>query len=135
VSELEHDLVEHLRQVLAERPTTEAELRSLSVRAHELEQTLAGERETAEARLSELSRQPDSSIAETAGLLRRAETARVGLDRIRAVLDNLDERSRRLRTGWLLGQAGSAPGDAQRAQPVTSTNATDDVALGRPRAS
>ena len=107
MSELEHDLVERLRQVLAERPTTEAELRSLAERALGLERTLAADLEASERRLDALSAGPGGSVAEAASLLRRVDSLRIELDRVCAVIENLDERARALRTAWLLGQAGS----------------------------
>lgn len=107
MSELADVLVERLRQILAERPTTEAELRSLSERAAELERELVDELEASEARLDLLAERDDSPIAETAALLRRVDAARADLDRVRAVLENLDERARRLRSEWLLNQASS----------------------------
>jgi chromosome segregation ATPase len=114
VSELVDDLVEQLREVLAERPTTEAELRSLSERAHALERRLAADVDADEERLGELSADPASSLAETAAVLRRVDGLRIALDRARALLENLDERSRRLRTEWLLNQAGSQRADDAR---------------------
>jgi hypothetical protein len=110
VSELTDDLVGRLRQMLAEQPATEAELRSLSDRAATLERRLARGVDAIESRLGELSATPDSSLAETAALLRRVDTVRVSLERVRALLDNLDERSRVLRTRWLRRQAGSGAG-------------------------
>ena len=107
MSELEHDLSKRLRQVLAERPTTEAELRSLAERALRLERTLAADLEAHERRLDALSAEPGSSVAEAAAALRRVDAVRVELDRIRSLLDNLEDRARQLRTAWLLGQAGS----------------------------
>ena len=133
--ELTADLVERLRQILAERPETESELRSLLERAHRLEHALADDVEASEARLGELSDDPACSVTEAASLLRRVEALRPALFELRGQLGALERRSRRLRTEWLLHQTGSAPGDAARAQPGTSTNAIDGAALGRPRPS
>jgi len=106
VSELANDLVERLRELLAERPSTESELRSLSDRAHELERMLTEDVDASEERLVQLSHDPESSLAEAATLLRRVETLKPELARAQALLENLDERGRRLRTKWLLDQAG-----------------------------
>ncbi len=103
MAELADDLVERLRQILAERPTTESELRSLDERVHglaaELDETLSA----AEAHLDSLSADPESSLAETAAELRRVEELKAGSERVSALLENLDERARELRTRWLLG--------------------------------
>ena len=105
--ELPDELVERLRQILGEQPRTEAELRSLSTRAHELTGSLASDLAASEARLGKLSAEPRSSIAEAASLLRRVDELRAELDRVRSLLENLDERARTLRTAWLLNQAGT----------------------------
>ena len=103
------ELVLRLRQIVAATPSTEAELRSLAERAHELERALDDDLGASEARLGELSADPDSSIAEAAVLLRRVDALRPELDRVRAVLDNFEERARALRTKWLLNQASDRP--------------------------
>lgn len=118
MSELADDLVERLRQVLADQPATEAGLRLLSDRAQDLERALAGDLEASEARLDRLSARPDSSIAEAAALLRRVEETRVALDRVHALLENLEERARLLRTRWLSSQGGPRPA-AEPAPPAT----------------
>ena len=109
MSELADDLVGRLRQILADQPATEAGLRLLSERAQDLERALAGDLEASEARLDRLSARPDSSIAEAAALLRRVDETRVALDRVHALLENLEERARLLRTRWLSNQGGSRP--------------------------
>jgi len=105
VSDLAKDLTERLRQLLAERPSTESELRALTERALELERSLAQDLAAAEARLGVLSHDPGSSLADAAALLRRVDTLKPELDRVQALLENLDERGRQLRTKWLLQQA------------------------------
>jgi hypothetical protein len=109
VAELADELIERLRQVLAGRPATESELRSLSERAHELERTLAEDVETSETRLGELSADPEASLVETAALLRRVETVRPALLALREQVDALAERSRQLRTEWLSRQRDASP--------------------------
>lgn len=99
------DLVERLREILAERPTTEGELRVLGERASELAQTLEEQLAASEARLTRLSSDPESSLAEAAAELRRVEAMRPALVEMHALLDGLEERARRLRTQWLLRQA------------------------------
>lgn len=118
MSELADDLVGRLRQILADQPATEAGLRLLSERAQDLERALAGDLEASEARLDRLSARPDSSIAEAAALLRRVDETRVALDRVHALLENLEERARLLRTRWLSNQGGSPPA-GQPAPPAT----------------
>ena|SRR5690348_2225535 len=109
MSELAEDLAERLRRILAERPETEAGIRSLAQRAQELERTLVADLDASEAWLDQMSTRTDTSIAEVAALLRRVDEIRVGLDRVGALLENLDERARLLRARWLLNQAGSRP--------------------------
>lgn len=114
MSDLADELVERVRQLLGENPSTESELRSLTGRAHELERTLAEDVDATETRLGELSRDPESSLAETAALLRRVETLKPELERAQALLENLDERARQLRTRWLLAQASDRPPAGKR---------------------
>ncbi len=105
MSEPTDDLIERLRQIAAERPTTESELRSVTERARELAETIDDAVATSEARLTELAAAPDSSLVEAAGELRRVERLRPTLGELRELLEVLDERARRLRTEWLLHQA------------------------------
>ncbi len=102
MSEPADDLVEQLRQIAAERPTTESELRSLTERARALADALAEEMAASEARLTELAEEPDSSLVEAAAELRRVERLKPAVEELRALLEVLEERARRLRTEWLL---------------------------------
>ena len=98
---LDFALIERLRDVVADEPVTEAELRTLSEHAGGWARTLEGQIRTSERRLGQLTADPESSLADIADELRRVETLRPQLAEVRSLLDGLDERAHRLRTAWL----------------------------------
>ena len=107
-------LITRLRETLGERPTTEAELRSLSEQAEAWARTVSGQIESSERRLRRLNQNPSSSLSQMAAELRRVEQLRPQLDEVRTLIAELEERARRVRTEWLLSQATSA---RERNQP------------------
>jgi predicted RNase H-like nuclease (RuvC/YqgF family) len=100
------ELLERLRAVIAEQPTTEAQLRTLTEQADGLVRTLSAQMAGSEARLDELNANPESSFAEIAAELHRVETLRPKLQEGRSLLKDLETRARELRTAWLLRQSG-----------------------------
>lgn len=115
MAELSDELLTRLRQIVSGGTVTEAELRAVSDRAAGLARLLAAQVEGSEQRLGELSRDPESSLAETAAELRRVETLRPALLEVRGLLVALDQRARELRTEWLLHQAADAGGPGEAA--------------------
>src|SRR6266536_3455814 len=99
-------LLERVRAVIAEEPTTEAQLRTLTEQADGLVRTLSAQMAGSEARLDELNANPESSFAEIAAELHRVETLRPKLQEGRSLLKELETRARELRTAWLLRQSG-----------------------------
>lgn len=97
-------LVERLRQVLADEPVTETELRELIEQADGLVRALDAHVSGSEQRVAELAQVPDASLAEIAAELHRAGTLRPRLDEARGLLADLEARARELRTSWLLRQ-------------------------------
>ena len=98
-------LLDRLREVLANQPVTETELRTLIEQADGLVRTLGAHMTGSERRLSELTDDPDSSLAEIAAELHRVDALRPRLEEARALLAELEKRARELRTSWLLRQA------------------------------
>jgi hypothetical protein len=98
-------LLERLREVLADRPVTETELRGLIEQADGLVRTLGAHMAGSERRLNELNADPDSSLTEIATELHRVEGLRPRLEEARALHTELEQRARALRTSWLLRQA------------------------------
>ena len=98
-------LLERLREVLADQPVTETELRGLIEQADGLVRTLGAHMAGSERRLSELTADPDSSLAEIANELHRVDGLRPRLDEARTLLADLEKRARELRTSWLIRQA------------------------------
>jgi hypothetical protein len=98
-------LLERLRDVVAQQPVTETELRGLIEQADGLVRTLGAHMAGSERRLNELSADPDSSLKEIATELHRVEGLRPRLDEARTLLADLEVRARELRTSWLLRQA------------------------------
>jgi chromosome segregation ATPase len=115
---LDFALISRLREVLASRPATESELRTLNEQAEAWERTLNGQIEGSERRLRRLNANPASSLAQIASELRRVEKLRPQLNEVRSLLGELEGRARQLRTEWLLSQATSVPsrrsGDRRR---------------------
>ena len=98
-------LLERLREVLADQPVTETELRTLIEQADGLVRTLGAHMAGSERRLSALTDDPDSSLTEIAAELHRVDGLRPRLDEARALLAELETRARELRTSWLIRQA------------------------------
>jgi chromosome segregation ATPase len=97
-------LLERLREVLADQPVTETELRGLIEQADGLVRTLGAHMAGSERRLNELNAEPDSSLTEIATELHRVEGLRPRLEEARALHAELEQRARELRTSWLLRQ-------------------------------
>jgi chromosome segregation ATPase len=102
-------LTARLRDVLADRPATESELRSLAEEADAWARTLRAQIGSSERRVRELSADPDAALAPIASELRRIESLRPELVELSSLMDELERRARSLRTEWLLRQADSAP--------------------------
>ena len=98
-------MLERVRQVLADRPVTETELRLLSEQIDGLVRVLGAQLDGSEARLTELANEPASSLTGIADELHRVEALRPRLAEARSLLRDLEDRARELRTAWLLGQA------------------------------
>jgi chromosome segregation ATPase len=99
-------LLERLREVVGERPVTEAELRGLIEQADGLVRTLGAHMAGSERRLSELTADAESSLTEIAVELHRVNELRPRLEEARKLLAALEERARAIRTAWLIRQAG-----------------------------
>ena len=97
-------LLDRLREVLADQPVTESELRGLIDQADGLVRTLKAHLAGSERRLDELADEPDASLAEIASELHRVEGLRPRLEEARRLLEELETRARELRTSWLLRQ-------------------------------
>jgi chromosome segregation ATPase len=98
-------LLERLREVLADQPVTETELRVLIEQADGLVRTLGAHIAGSERRLDELTDDPESSLREIATELSRVDGLRPRLEQARTLLSDLETRARELRTSWLLNQA------------------------------
>lgn len=117
---LDSDLLRRLREVLAEQPATESELRILSDQAAALARALKGQVAGSERRLSALTREAGSSLAEAAAELRRLETLTPALKEIEGLRVELEQRARQLRTDWLLHQTGVSPPGTSGSPPPRS---------------
>src|SRR5262249_54359403 len=95
---LDFALIARLREVRDRRPATEAELRTLAEQAEAWARTDNGQIETSERRLSRLNENPGSSLAQIAAELRRVESLRPQLNEVRALLADLENRAREMRT-------------------------------------
>jgi hypothetical protein len=98
-------LLERLREVLADQPVTETELRALIDQADGLVRTLGAHVAGSERRLDELTNDPESSLREIALELSRVDGLRPRLEQARKLHRDLETRARELRTSWLLRQA------------------------------
>lgn len=106
-ADLHSALTARLREVLGDRPATEAELRSLSEEADAFTRMLRAQIQSSEERVRRLSADPHASLAPIASELRRIESLRPELIELTSLLDELERRARTLRTEWLLRQADS----------------------------
>ena len=93
--------IELIQEVLADRPSTEAELRALRAQADGWARVLEGRVSAGERRLREMMADPASSLAEIAGELRHVDPLRRQLADTRVLIDRLDARARDLRSGWV----------------------------------
>ena len=98
---LDSALKERLRAVLGQRPVTEAELRKLSEEGRACTLILGAQLARGEQRLAELASDPTSSLAEVAAAFRRVNELSPDLDELRALLEELDRRARKVRAAWL----------------------------------
>jgi predicted RNase H-like nuclease (RuvC/YqgF family) len=102
-------LTTRLREVLAERPATESELRALAEEADAWLRTLQAQIRSSERRVEELVSDPAAALAPIAAELRRIESLRPELVEVSSLHEELEQRARELRSGWLLRQADSGP--------------------------
>jgi hypothetical protein len=106
---MELALTVRLREVLADRPATESELRTLAEEADGWRRALQAQIWASERRVEELSRDPAASLAPIASELQRIESLRPELIEVTSLHEELEQRARAMRTEWLLRQADSAP--------------------------
>jgi hypothetical protein len=111
---LDFVLITRLREVLGQRPATEAELRTLTEQAEAWALTVSGQIQASERRIRRLNANPASSLAQIASELRRVEKLRPQLTEVRSLLADLENRARELRTEWLLSQATSGKAPSRR---------------------
>jgi len=111
---LDFALIKRLREVLDDRPATETELRMLKEQAEAWARTVGSQLESSERRIRRLNQNPASSLAQIAGELKRVEKLRPQLDEVRGLIVELEQRSRQVRTEWLLSQATSAKASNRR---------------------
>jgi conjugal transfer/entry exclusion protein len=114
MAELDFALINRLQEVLDRLPATEAELRSLKEQAEAWERTVSGQLQASERRIRRLNANPASSLAQIASELRRVEKLGPQLTEVQSLLEELEDRSRELRTEWLLSQATSAKASSRR---------------------
>jgi chromosome segregation ATPase len=103
---LEFALISRLREVLRDRPATEADLRSLLEQGEAWQRALNAQIDGSERRLEELTARPETPLHEIAAELRRVEALRPQLEELESLLAALERRARELRTEWLARQAG-----------------------------
>jgi hypothetical protein len=106
---MELALTIRLREVLADRPATESELRTLAEEADAWRRALQAQIHASERRVAELSADPEASLAPIACELQRIESLRPELIEVTSLHEELEQRARAMRTEWLLRQADSAP--------------------------
>src|SRR3954467_5599179 len=99
---LDFALIKRLREVLDDRPATESELRTLKEQSEAWARTVGGQIESSERRIRRTCLNPSSSLAQIAAELRRVEQLRPQLQEVRALLADLEERSREVRPASLL---------------------------------
>jgi LPS sulfotransferase NodH len=106
---MELTLTVRLREILADRPATETELRTLAEEADGWRRALQAQIRASERRVEELSADPAASLAPIASELQRIESLRPELIEVTSLHEELEQRARAMRTEWLLRQADSAP--------------------------
>ena len=102
---LDAALKARLRTVLENRPVTEAELRNLLEEGASCVLILEGRLRGIEQRLTDLSADPTSSLADIATEVRAANEVRPDLDELRTLLAELSTIARRFRASWLSARA------------------------------
>jgi hypothetical protein len=103
---LDAALKARLRAVLDNRPVTETELRNLMEEGSSCALILEGRLRGIEQRLTDLSVNPTSSLADIAAEIRAANEVRPDLDELHALLAELSSLARVFRESWL--SAGAA---------------------------
>ena len=94
-------LLSRLRDVLADEPVTESELRSLAEQTDGWVRALRGQVNATERRLDELAGDPDTPLTELAAELRRVDALLPALAEAKALLAALEARARTLRSTWV----------------------------------
>ena len=98
---LDFALKNQLRAVIADHTVTEATLRKLTEQGRACALILDARLERLELRLTELSADPESSLADIAATMRAVNELRPDLEELHALLDGLAVHARELRSGWL----------------------------------
>ena len=93
--------------MLGDRPSTEAELRSLSEEADAWARTLRAQIDSSEEMVRRMSADPHAPLAPIASELRRIESLRPELVEVTSLMDELERRARTMRTEWLMRQVDS----------------------------
>ena len=106
---LELALVERLREITRGRPATESELRTLADQAGGWERAVAAQLHAAEERLAKLNSDPASPLSAMAVEIRRVESLTSELREAEMLLEQLEQRTRELRTEWLKARAEAKP--------------------------
>jgi hypothetical protein len=94
-------VLSRLRDVLADEPVTESELRALSEHADGWVRALRGQVDASERRLDELAGDPDTPLTELAAELRRIDALLPALAEAQALVAALEARARTLRSAWV----------------------------------
>jgi len=105
VETLDARLLSRVRELLAETPATEAQLRTLIDKTGGWERALRAQLDGSERRLDRLLTGGESSITELASELRRVGRLRPALAAATNRRQELEEEARRLRTQWLAQQS------------------------------
>jgi hypothetical protein len=105
VETLDARLLSQVRELLAEAPATEAQLRTLIDKTGGWERALRAQLDGSERRLDVLVDDRASSITELARELRRVGRLRPALADATERRQQLEEEARRLRTHWLAQQS------------------------------
>jgi chromosome segregation ATPase len=105
---LEFALVSRLRETLRDHAATEGELRTLREQADGWATALQGQIHAGERRLRRLTDDPGSTLSDIASELRHVDTLRAEMTELSSLLAELEQRTRELRTEWLLRQADSS---------------------------
>ena len=105
---MELALTIRMREVLADRPATESELRTLAEEADGWKRALQAQISASERLVEELSADPAGPLAPIASELQRIESLRPELVEVTSLHEELEQRARAMRTQWLLRQAESS---------------------------